>query len=323
MHAVKTELIGTPMLAISTSFLSQTVADGGRLLQAVADYGLQWIELDCRINRTQLQQIKSGLGSSRMRVASLHNYCPFPALKPNVPPGGDYFDLASPDRSERDLAVEWTIRTIEHAHDLEAGRVVLHCGAVEMTPNQQRIYAWYQAEPGENDRVEELLSRELERRRRCRQPHLDAIRFSLDRLLNVAQRYDVRLGLENRYHYFEIPDRDEFNMLFDEFEGAPVGYWHDTGHAHAQELLGIVTQADLLESQGDRLVGIHLHDAVGLKDHLAPGTGEIDFKLLDPHLGADAALVIELAPGTGKEDVGQAVAFAKAMKNGDFLLDLE
>lgn len=311
------------MLAISTSFISQTVADGSRLLQAVADYGLQWIELDCRVTRTQLQQIKSGLGSSPIRVASLHNYCPFPALKPNVPPGGDYFDLAALDRSERDLAVAWTIRTIEHAHDLEAGRVVLHCGAVEMTPNHQRIYACYHAEPGGQDRVQDMLSLELERRRRCRQPHLDAIRFSLDRLLNVAHKYDVTLGLENRYHYFEIPDHDEFTMLFDEFGGAPLGYWHDTGHAHVQEMLDIIPQADLLESQRDRLVGIHLHDAVGLQDHLAPGTGAIDFKRLHPHLKADAALVIELAPGTAKDDVRQAVAFAKAMQNGDFLLDLE
>lgn len=311
------------MLAISTSFISQAVADGGRLLQAVADFGLQWIELDCRVTRTQLQQIKAGLGSARIRVASLHNYCPFPALKPNVAPGGDYFDLASLDRSERDMAVEWTMRTIEHAHDLEAGRVVLHCGAVAMTPNHQRIYTRYQAEPGEQDRVQDMLSLELKRRRRCRQPHLDAIRFSLDRLLTIAQKYDVTLGLENRYHYFEIPDHDEFAMLFDEFGGAPLGYWHDTGHSHAQEMLGIVTQADLLDSQRDRLVGIHLHDAVGLQDHLAPGTGDIDFKLLDSHLSADVALVIELAPGTANDDVRQAVAFAKAMINGDFLLDLE
>lgn len=311
------------MLAISTSFISQSVADGGRLLDVVADYGIQRIELDCRITKTQFQQIKAGLKQTPIQVGSLHNYCPFPALKPNVPPGGDYFELASLDRSERALAIEWTTRTIENANDLEAELVVLHCGAVEMKPNHRRIYDQYQAGPENEQRLDDLVSTELAQRRRQQMPHLDAIRFSLDRLLNVAQTYGVTLGLENRFHYFEIPDSEEFAVLFTEFEGAPIGYWHDTGHAHAQEVLRVVSQADLLTTHGDRLVGIHLHDATGLNDHLAPGKGEIDFAILKPYLKADPTVVIELAPGTDEADVRQAVSFAQDLiGNSDFLLDL-
>jgi sugar phosphate isomerase/epimerase len=299
------------MLAISTSFISQSVADGGRLLDVIADYGIRRIELDCRVTKTQFQQIKAGLSQTPIQVGSLHNYCPFPALKPNVPPGGDYFDLASLDRSERALAVDWTTRTIENANDLEAELVVLHCGAVEMKPNRRQVYDQYQSEPENDERLDDLISRELVQRRRHQLPHLDAIRFSLDRLLNVAQRYGVTLGLENRFHYFEIPDSDEFSVLFAEFKGAPIGYWHDTGHAHTQEVLRVVSQADLLTTHGDRLVGIHLHDAVGMNDHLAPGNGEIDFTILKPYLKAASAIVIELAPGTDEADVRQAISFAQ------------
>jgi sugar phosphate isomerase/epimerase len=299
------------MLSISTSFISQSVADGGRLLDVIADYGIDRIELDCRVTQTQFQQIKEGVKQRPIQVGSLHNYCPFPALKPNVPPGGDYFKLAALDRWERDLAVEWTTRTIENANDLEAALVVLHCGAVEMQPNHRKVYARYQAGPEKVEGLDDLISRELEQRRRHQMPHLDAIRFSLDRLLNAAQAHGVTLGLENRAHYFEIPDSEEFSVLFAEFEGAPMGYWHDTGHAHTQEALGIVSHADLLATHGERLVGIHLHDAAGLKDHLAPGRGEIDFAILEPCLKAGPALVIELAPGTDEGDVRQAVSFAQ------------
>ena len=246
-------------------------------------------------------------------MGSLHNYCPFPALKPKQPPGGDYFKLASLDRSERDLAVEWTTKTIQHADDLEAGLVVLHCGAVEMDPIHQRIYAQYQLTPEEPDIWQHLVSRELERRHEYDLAHLDAIRFSLDRLLTVAQKYEVILGLENRFHYFEIPNSDEFSIIFNEFEGAPIGYWHDTGHAHVQELLGLVSQQELLETHGNRLAGIHLHDASGLSDHLAPGSGDIDFDLLKPYLKNNPAVVIELAPSTRDSDVRQAVSFTKAL----------
>jgi sugar phosphate isomerase/epimerase len=299
------------MLAISTSFISQNVADGGQLLELIADYGIQRIELDCRVTKTQFQQIKAGLKETAMDVGSLHNYCPYPALKPKVPPGGDYFALSSLDRSERELAVDWTTRTIENANDLEAALVVLHCGAIDMNPIHRRVYTQYQAEPENDERLDDLVAQELAQRRRHQMPHLDAICFSLDRLLNVAQKYGVTLGLENRYHYFEIPDSEEFSILFAEFEGAPIGYWHDTGHAHAQEVLRVVRQAELLETHSDSLIGIHLHDAAGLNDHLAPGNGEIDFEILKPYLKTGPAVVIELAPGTEDADVRQAVAFAQ------------
>jgi sugar phosphate isomerase/epimerase len=304
------------MLAISTSFISQSVDDGGRILEIIAGYGVERIELDCRVTKTQFQQIKAAVKQTAIQVGSLHNFCPFPALKPNVPPGGDYFKLAALDRSERELAVEWTTRTIENANDLEAELVVLHCGAVEMEPNHRHIYARYQAASQRDEQLDDLISGELAQRRRLQMPHLDAIRFSLERLLNAAQRYGVILGLENRAHYFEIPDSEEFAGLFAEFEGAPMGYWHDTGHAHTQEMLGIVSQADLLAAHGDHLVGVHLHDAVGLKDHLAPGSGEIDFTMLKPYLEAGPTLVIELAPGTEAADVRRAVSFAQRLVDG-------
>ncbi len=36
---------------------------------------------------------------------------------------------------------------------------------------------------------------------------------SLKELLEYASRFGVRLGLENRYHYFDIPTQDEMAAL--------------------------------------------------------------------------------------------------------------
>ncbi|NIS46468.1 MAG: hypothetical protein GWN76_11420, partial [candidate division Zixibacteria bacterium] len=44
------------------------------------------------------------------------------------------------------------------------------------------------------------------------------------------------------------------------------------------------------------LIGVHLHDAIGLDDHIPPGSGEIDFAALKPFLKADTIKVIELKP---------------------------
>jgi sugar phosphate isomerase/epimerase len=95
-----------------------------------------------------------------------------------------------------------------------------------------------------------------------------------------------------------------------------VGYWHDTGHAHAQEQLGIVSQAALLEAHGQCLAGLHLHDANGLDDHLAPGLGQVEFGCLKGLADPQRPLVIELAPGTAQKDVSRAVAFAHELMAG-------
>jgi len=119
------------------------------------------------------------------------------------------------------------------------------------------------------------------------------------------------LGLENRAHYHELPGRDDFEPLLAEFSGGPLGYWHDTGHAHLAERLTIMRPGFLLEKYADHLVGVHLHDAAGLEDHLPPGIGEIDFGALKPHIKPGIPVVIELKPGTRPDDIPQALAFVR------------
>ncbi|MGD9012866.1 MAG: TIM barrel protein, partial [Desulfobacterales bacterium] len=115
--------------------------------------------------------------------------------------------------------------------------------------------------------------------------------------------------LENRYHYHELPGFDDFEIIFDKFRGAPIGYWHDTGHAHANEALGLIPKNALLKNYAEPLIGVHLHDAVGLDDHLPPGTGEIDFTALKPFLKAETAKVMEIKPGIPPSKVSKAIRF--------------
>ncbi len=304
------------MLSLSTAFISTGNMDGRLLLEALEKYNIQGIELDCRLNRAQFEQIRAYIGSTRLRVNSLHNYCPFPAIKPNTPPGGDYFKLSSPDLEERRWSVQWTTRTIENANHLEASAVVLHCGAVDMESRHQDLYRLFNQGQGNFQTFRDLLETDLKMREQLKSPHLDALLFNLDRLIPVAAKHGVTLGLENRNHYFELPTKAEMELILNEFRGAPVGYWHDTGHAHVFELLGIISQQELLDTFADHLVGIHLHDALGLNDHLAPGTGDIDFTPLLPYLKEGRHLVIELAPGTPSSAVQYAIAHIRSL--GEF-----
>ena len=129
--------------------------------------------------------------------------------------------------------------------------------------------------------------------------------------MKAAETLEIVLGLENRYHYHQLPTPEDFEILFKHFAGAPVGYWHDAGHARVIELLGGLPAGEMLARYGDRLVGFHLHDAIGLDDHMPPGDGEIDFNTIAPFVGPETLQVVELKPGTPMDATLRGVRFLK------------
>ncbi len=299
------------IMSLSTSWISGSLFDARPLIQALQDWDLKAVELEYRLSAKAYDQLKSALKENRIQVSSMHNYCPFPGILPGQGPSGDYFRLSSPDRRERRLAVDWTRKTIEQANDMEAPVVVLHCGAVEIPVDYDLIRKLLAAGEDRSDELQQLIDAGMQDRLRKRGPFLDGLLFSLDQLLRWAEKYSVTLGIENRFHFHELPGHEELTIILNEFAGGPIGYWHDTGHAHAQEKLGIVLQKTLLDSFGQKLVGIHLHDAVGLRDHLPPGDGEIDFNILGPYVDLTIPLVLELAPATSPDQLSRAVDFMK------------
>jgi sugar phosphate isomerase/epimerase len=303
------------MTALSTSFASGRFTDGEALLAALEEFDIAGIELEYRISEKVFHQMKPLLMRFRLKVVSVHNFFPIPGVIKTGKGAGDLFLLSHPDREERLNAVKWTLRTIEHAHELESDVVVLHCGRVEMEPGIGKLHEFYRSGQIESDEAQAFIAKMIDYRN-CKKPrHIDALLFSLDRLIRAAERYHVILALENRYHYHELPGTDDFLTIFNELDGAPLGYWHDTGHAHVNEVLSMGKTDTLLNMNRDRLVGVHLHDAIGLDDHLPPGTGDIDFPKILTGLKPDAIKVIELKTGTGDFDIAAGIEHIGRLEN--------
>jgi sugar phosphate isomerase/epimerase len=298
-----------PMTALSTSFIQiHPDIEGEDLVADFRDLPITGIELEYRLPTPLFHQTCTALRKAGIRVTSLHNFCPLPLELLETGGSGDLFSLSDIRREERQEAVKRTLQTIDHAHELEAGAVVLHCGRVAMPADTRQLYNRFNQETNMSVETRDWLETKIAERDRLKPAHLDALCFSLEKLLQAADRRHVRLGLETRYHYHELPGPDDFRPLLQKFEGAPVGYWHDTGHAFVNEQLGLVAEGRLLENLSDRLIGIHLHDAEGLEDHLPPGSGHIDFKVFAPHMTAGVLPVMELRPGTPVEAVRDGLA---------------
>ena len=305
------------MIALSTSWKSRACRDGDALVQAVVDVSFDGIELEYRIETPVFQQMVPALKRSGLKVVSVHNYFPIPPVIPHSRGGGDLFLLSHPDKQERLEAIKWSTKTIEHANDLEAFAVVLHCGRVEIAHEMEKLRDYFNTGRIDSEEACFFIDRKLEEHDRIKPKYMDSLLFSIDRLIPIAEKQNIILGIENRYHYHELPGPDDFEILFSEFRGGPLGYWHDTGHAHANERLGIIPGGEMLRRYSDHLVGIHLHDGVGLDDHLAPGKGEIDFEDIRPFLEKDMPVVVELKPGTPDSDVADGFRFVRQLMESD------
>lgn len=296
-------------LALSTSWLAKDAASGAALAQAVQEAGISRLELEYRLSAKLLAELRRELKTRGIGVGSVHNFCPFPSQYAGLlEPSGDLFNLAAQDRDERRRAVEHTLGSLELASDLQAGAVVLHLGWLpELADRQITTQA---ARLGR-------LTPELAAARALRQAAsprvLDALCFSLEALVERALPLGVRLGLENRFHLFQAPTLEETAALLERFAGAPLGYWHDTGHARHRQLAGLNPEAAYLERLGPWLLGCHLHDIKGVADHIPPGTGDLDWPALAPFLAPAAHHVIELRPGPSPREVGQSARLLEGL----------
>lgn len=283
------------MIGLSTSWLTERTGIKGReVIEEIVALGFRAVELEYRITEAMFREMRPLILKEKLKVMSIHNFFPLPDSIPISKAGGDLFLLSSPDREERERAVEKTIRTIESAQNLGALAVVLHLGRVDMEPEYDRLYELFRRKmlgsPGGRYFIEEKQKQRKEKRG----PYLEGVLHSLDCLNREAEKRGVLLGVENRYSYHEIPDFEEIGQILGRFSGGSVYYWHDMGHAHVQEKLGFIEPGSLLRSYGSMLVGVHIHDAHGTDDHRAPGTGEIDFGALKESLRCAQIKILEV-----------------------------
>lgn len=304
------------MFGISTAWKSSKIRDGIQLIDELEQTGIPGVELDYRISAAAFQQIKNHLKTSKLTVLSLHNYCPCPDILPIEKATGDAFRLSALDEQERKLAIQYSIQTIRHAHELGAGAVVFHLGHVEIAREADRWFSFVDDGKFQTKAGKEFLQQKLIQRQQAKAPYFEALLDSLDRLNHEAERLNILIGVENRYYFEQLPNYHEIGLILDHFQGGKIGYWHDVGHAQTSEVFHIGAHEQFLKSYSKQLIGVHLHDAqkVGYNDHFAPGSGLIDFDMIKKYLPDHAIRIIEAHPKVSAEELQRGVQFLKQKK---------
>jgi len=300
------------MLGISTALRSEICENGGEIIAAILDLGLNRVELEYRIDEAMLRQILPFWKREEIVVTSVHNFLPSPDGIPREKAVPDFFSLSSTDEEERKYALKYSRRTMEWAQELGASAVVLHLGKIPVEDDPMaQLKKFYDEKRIQTPEAKATIEEQKGIRAKKGVPHVQAALRSLDRLAREAEGRKVFLGLECRYNLYDFPNMEEFKILFKEFSGGPLRYWHDIGHATAQQNLGLIRAEDLLKNFGSLLVGVHLHGCRGYEDHEAPGGGDEDYPILKQYLQPETLRILEVHHRATREELLRGIAFLK------------
>jgi sugar phosphate isomerase/epimerase len=279
------------MFSFSTSWNSFEHDNGFGIIEEIRSVGFDTVELNFALPESIVKDVLAISQKEGIGVSSLHNICPLPPEIEKDEASPDYYSLAATDPEERKLAIAAAINTIAYSRMFGAKAVVLHAGRIQIRDRTREL-----ASMAGNAESSGIIREDIIRERREKKDgYFENVLDSLSRLIPYAREAGVRLGIENRYYYREMPVMEEFDSIFRTFPDREIGYWHDVGHAEVFDRLGLVNHEELLERFSGRLIGMHLHDIMGnIDDHKVPGLGSFNFMMLKKYIRGDIIKVIEV-----------------------------
>jgi sugar phosphate isomerase/epimerase len=300
------------MYSLSTCWNSKRHTDGRAMLREIRDLGFEYAELSHGIRLGLVSGILEAVDAGEIKISSLHNFCPLPLGLNHASP--NLYEFSDERPRQRELAVKYTLKTLDFAQRVKAPAIVLHLGSMEMKDYTEKLGAMLERGGKKTPKYEKLRAEAAASREARKGKAVERVYDTLRHILPEAEKRGLKLGIENRQALEEIPPDDDFEFFFREFDSPNVVYWHDIGHAQIKENLGFLHPAQHLESLAGRLAGFHIHDVIfPAGDHAAPGTGMVDFAALKPFVKPGHIKVFELSPSLPVETIKRGITHVKTV----------
>jgi sugar phosphate isomerase/epimerase len=287
-----------PILSLSSCWLSQRHQDG-----------FEWAELSHGIRITLVPGILRAVEEGVIKISSCHNFCPLPTGITHAAP--NLYVPSSKDRREREQWLRHSKRSVEFAAQVGAKKLVLHLGNLEffwLNP-VRKIERYVDTHAGEDlskdPAYQKLLAGVMTKLRAHKSLYWQNTRAGIAELLPYATSRGVALAFENREKIEELPLDEDYQHFVESLPpDALGGYWHDTGHAHIKEGLGVINHREHLAKNAPRAIGFHLHDvSEDGRDHQAIGSGKVDFAMVSEFWRPEHTLVLEFSPRLTVEEI--------------------
>jgi len=295
-------------LSLSTNWCNRRIDSGEEIADLALSLGFEELELGYHTTPQQAKGFKARLDA--IPVGSVHAFCPVPISAPQGYP--ELYSLASFDEEDRKMAQIQVKRTAAFAAEMGAKTVVLHAGRVLCD-------TWFKRNRPKKRRREGLKM-------------VEVFKGELTALVPELERLGVTLALENLPYFEGFPDEAETAAILEQFKGAPVKAWFDTGHHRVRMCNGWIgekeegkskseiVRTDRPSGKGERLTvnsgrlrnEQHLEEDSSATSHLlTPLTSYIGMHLNDVVDKTDD----HLAPGFGKVDFAALKPMAETVRH--------
>ncbi|WP_416292906.1 sugar phosphate isomerase/epimerase family protein [Paenibacillus illinoisensis] len=257
---------------------------GKAMIQEIRELGFRRVELNYNVTKEMLTSIEPMIERGEIGVSSVHNT--FPHV-PDPDYGTDSVLLGFQDETKRQKAIKLLVGSAEYAHRYGAEAVVVHPGEVPIPESVSKELAQlYHDEGKDSPKYRSKWEEFVERRQALSTGYVQQIIRSLDEVCNqaAAQGLHVQFGIETRSRPQQIPTLAEAKTIIKALQGAPVGIWYDTGHAIMMDRLGLYDSVGEMQGLMDDIVGVHIHETLGLSDHWCPYVHSQDMHFYDAYL---------------------------------------
>ncbi len=298
------------MLAFSTCWNNSRHIDGEAMIAEILELGFRRIELSHGMTVAKLPGIRKAFRNNGFICAGVHNY--FPAPVEVMIDAPDAYEFTSHRPADRRRALDMTLQTLETAAEFQAGYLVLHMGSVPLRPAKgTRPLTVMMRDGGSHgpDFTRTKLALVKKREKIAPLYYQRAIE-ALETIAEKAAAVGVKLAIESRSRYEDMPSEREMLRLQEHFKDNPwVGYWHDFGHVQLKHNIGLLDHLEWLGQVRPHIIGGHVHDVVWpARDHRVPFSGMIDYPAILPFFPPELPLTWELSPGRRDADVREALA---------------
>lgn len=295
--------------SFSTCWNSKRHTIGREMIEEIKSLGFSQVELNYNVTAELMQTIEPMIERGEIGVSSVHNVFPY---YPDKTYDTDSVMLGFAEADKRNRAVELLIRSMEHAHRFGAEAVVVHPGEVPFETNiDEELKKIYKEDGPDSPAYRQLWEQMLDKRERDSAPYLARIRDSLEEACGYAVRkgWNVAVGIETRSRCYQIPTLQEARGIIDSLAGAPVYLWYDIGHGTMMGRMGLYDNVKEVHEMLDKIVGVHIHETIGLSDHWCPYVNSKDPEGFDVFLDVIEAArvkVYEIKAACTADDIEQS-----------------
>ena len=285
------------MLAFSTCWNNSRHTDGEEMIDEILDLGISNLELSHGMTVTKLPGIRKAFEAGKFTCAGVHNFFPSPVEV--IIDAPDAYEYTSHRDFERKRAMDMTMKTLEIAAEFKASYLVLHMGSAPMDHRKHTKPLTRMVAAGEQHQASYVKQKLkfIKKREKLAPLYYQRAIEALEEIAEKAAEFQVKLAIESRSRFEDMPNEREMIQLQQHFADNPwVGYWHDFGHVQLKHNLGLLDHLEWLETISPHLLGGHVHDVQWpARDHRTPYTGTLDYSAILPFFPADAPLTWEIS----------------------------